>query len=1118
MAVLQSGATSALNLSVRRIFGVDGHFRVKLLRLEVVSRGGSGLYKGIHVSWKRASFQWPGKLNVQEFDVGRSSAPFARVEGLRYMGTGEDGRLTVARCSLYPARWKEIGAFKSGRRRKPPSPPDLAPLLKRTILIETLDIELPGSRMKGQLLLLSSSGNHGAPFRIDLHETVGQGSQLRSFLAEGKIRAQDAWCDVRMEGRAGRARGHFQWKGSGWVLEGQADFEAGSQWAITGWGRLPGVQSILLQNLKQGRRAGGIITEVHVDEYGAVKRAAAETMGGGLSLPFIVKKSGWQLSDTEVSLRYGVQAPNGGYENQCGNVNISGNLHKIEAGSRSSDTVNVNLELQEKGDFLATINVASRRSGAVQNLVDGLAQGRVENGSFTFSGMVESRFLSGFAAGRIAERSGKVRVKAGGMGGRLSAVCSWDSEQWRLKGTGRWKRKGSGTIPLPEGTWNLAFQASGKGGRPEKAVLNFGELRGQGLVQISLKDGAVHGRWQIPRIEGGGLWASDFAGTWDMELPDGTWTVARASGRLTLREARFGQVVVGDISAPFQCSNGRLRSKVSFQVPHYDGSGGFSLNTLLSNLKGVALHDAFLNLSRPAVKISGLSLMAVNSARGGFSMQASKASVEGITAGDLTGWIGKSEGSELAARLAGYSCGGSFDADLAQRGPDWRVLMGGKGIDLQEALSAVPAGDRPLGVKAGKGSFQLSLKVDGGSVSGKGTAELEDATFELPDDRHLVRTCSGKFSMAWDKGVFEAKSQGLTFEKGSVSARVELAGDARGGRLNFSIPDEKASAVQYAFFDFLPEYFGYGKLGGRAALSGVMTWGDRGDSLSLEADFREASFVSEDGALDIQGLNGAVPLVLRLKGQAEGVQGFSAPKSAEEFDRIFKNLNGVASGKVLSARRILFSVYDLEKPVCSVHTAHGTTVLVLKGGALFDGETRGRLRLSASTGGMQYSGQILVHHASLRKFCSESGNLTGFLSGAADASVTFSGDRVGLAGLKALARIAVDPLGGEPMVIGRDFLVKVGGQKMRTLFPSRLINYDKAALICGIDNGSLTIYDLELYHRANPLKALLRKDISFNLKIPPNSSISIFQLLDDIKALQSKAARVEQKISPAGSP
>jgi hypothetical protein len=142
---------------------------------------------------------------------------------------------------------------------------------------------------------------------------------------------------------------------------------------------------------------------------------------------------------------------------------------------------------------------------------------------------------------------------------------------------------------------------------------------------------------------------------------------------------------------------------------------------------------------------------------------------------------------------------------------------------------------------------------------------------------------------------------------------------------------------------------------------------------------------------------------------------------------------------------------------------------------------------------------------SLKAFCDESGALKGFITGTAHAGLTLGGDALGVSRAKALANVWVDPEGPEPLEISRDFLIKMGGEKIRSLLHSDILEYDQASLTCGLSGGILSVYELELSHRANPLKALMRKDVSFEVKVPQRNSISLEQLVKNIKNLEVKA-------------
>jgi hypothetical protein len=104
-----------------------------------------------------------------------------------------------------------------------------------------------------------------------------------------------------------------------------------------------------------------------------------------------------------------------------------------------------------------------------------------------------------------------------------------------------------------------------------------------------------------------------------------------------------------------------------------------------------------------------------------------------------------------------------------------------------------------------------------------------------------------------------------------------------------------------------------------------------------------------------------------------------------------------------------------------------------------------------------------------------------------------------------LGEIWVDPEGAEPKVISRDFLVKMGGERIRSLLHSNRLEYDKGAFKCGLSGGVLSVYELELQHEANPVKALVRKDVSFEVRVPQKNSISLDQLVKNIKNLEVQA-------------
>jgi hypothetical protein len=67
-----------------------------------------------------------------------------------------------------------------------------------------------------------------------------------------------------------------------------------------------------------------------------------------------------------------------------------------------------------------------------------------------------------------------------------------------------------------------------------------------------------------------------------------------------------------------------------------------------------------------------------------------------------------------------------------------------------------------------------------------------------------------------------------------------------------------------------------------------------------------------------------------------------------------------------------------------------------------------------------------------------------------------------------------------------------------------------------LDGGILSVYELELLHAANPVKALVRKDVSFEVRIPERNSISLDQIVKNIKNLEVRAGVGSTSILPRG--
>jgi len=624
-----------------------------------------------------------------------------------------------------------------------------------------------------------------------------------------------------------------------------------------------------------------------------------------------------------------------------------------------------------------------------------------------------------------------------------------------------------------------------------------GRLQGTG-AGIGLA--AQWGRAEGVRFSGSSAWAR-----WDKEPSE------------TRFEGRIQSLTAGDLRLEELGFSGRqegavLRILTRASLPSLDGSAETGWTIPLAAPAKAALTEGTASLMGGQLQASGIRAGAFfQDPDRWFQWSASAATVAGEALTDLKGDCGAAPAGGFVGRGSASGLGGTLLFTV-------RPEEGNRALRVEaSALDAVAVGsflrrfqELPFGLQEGKVAAEVEAPLAAFGPGWRAQVHPSGVTLRVPDDRHRFRNVEGTLAVEALASGVRVRSEGLTLEGGHVPVSLEGEVGAGTGALRFVIPALPAKEVQNALFDFLPEFVGYGQVSGGLGLEGEYRAAGEAPGFRVRARFEGGAFASEDKSLVLEGLEGALALTVGTGGGGPALPGFRAPERGAVGPVLGDLSRPLEGGESLRIGAIAFSVYGLSQVRLSSQAGpDGITHLRLVEGTLWDGPARADVGLAIGSADIRYAGQLVMDHASLREFCRESEGLTGFLGGRFSGSLTFRGDRMGLGALKALADVAVDPAGDEPLVLGRDFLVKVGGAPMKKLVTRRFQEYDRASLKVGIRGGALTVQDLVLSHEADPLKALMRKDLSFELRVPLNNSISLYNLLDLIKGIGERSAKVE---------
>ncbi|MGC8722514.1 MAG: hypothetical protein ACP5VF_01395 [Acidobacteriota bacterium] len=726
-------------------------------------------------------------------------------------------------------------------------------------------------------------------------------------------------------------------------------------------------------------------------------------------------------------------------------------------------------------------------------------------GSLTLRwGKLGADFRSIFTSGKLS-LSGTLQ----GPSGSMDLEGEARGKAWTLRGQGAWRGMG-GAWPMPEGGLVGTLSASGEGTSLRTLDL---DAKGGGSWRFRSEEGAWSAdvsagqlRGSKLSLEGVQVKVAGEGGRWW-----GTMKVARAEG--------WGKELK-DLALSGRGREGRADADFSAGLPFLEGQARGSLR--LEDLGGAVragISQANLSLFGGQFVVKGLEAPFTPLAARQGDWRCEGISLRSEQLGAAKGaWKIDPAVSSYGLEAAGTHWGGPWQATVESvAGSAPRVSIRLKDVEAKPMADFLRATvPMPFSVAGGRADVEGDADLGESPPAIKGRLTVRDSTLQFGSPDRTLRKLSGLMLMDYGKNGFALRTEGASLEGGKLPVKAEAQSVGGGLRLQFSVPRVAAAELQNAFFDFLPEYLGYGTVEGQGAVSGSLDLTGSQPILRCDLELNGASFLSEDKSLKVAGMEGRLPMEVILGKDTLAIPGFQQRGSADLGEGARALGLPLPGGEALSIRRIRYSVFHADDLELSSSTRQGLMDLRATKGKLWDGELQGEARLSLSEAGIRYAGQILLDRASLKAFCSQSGSLAGDLSGDLDGSLTFGGEGLGLSRIRALGDLWVDPRGAEPMLIGRDFLVRIGGERIRSLTHSSTLPYDQASLRCGLDGGELSFYRLVLLHEANPLKAILRQDFSYEVRIPRGNTISIWQLINHIKALKSSAPETKIQGPTAG--
>jgi len=1100
LGLFQEGAGWAASAWLGRWLGTRPPIHVHLLTLSISSPEGSGFFRGVGVRWSGVRVDLWGRLSTDEAELGPVKAPLLSLKDLRLRNLWGLPTGAAAKIAARPfaAGWASLGRGAGNSQ-------GWILNLPLNLQIEDLRIESPAGPWHGNGWVGGRRGGgegawaarlSGAAGVLDLSgEWSPAGGSVGLLLLSGGRTLAIGRCGWTPDQISTDLEG---WpNGQSWGVEGRLVRGGEAQFALWNPGSLEG---------------GGVACAV-VALGGAPGSPGSwiRYLAGELRLASPTAKGMGRIHAPILTLDC-LSTP---HETQPSSTCISAALHGLWPNSRGGAPMplRANVEwLETKGSawslgFSADVGLAGKAPPlGSPRLAGWLAPGvgGYPVGSLTLRwGKLGAGFRSAFDAGKLS-LTGRLRAPSGSMEMEGEAR----GKVWSLRGRGAWRGTG-GSWPVPVGGLAGTLSASGEG--TTLHTLDLAAEGGGGAWRFRNQEGAWSAEISGGRLRGSALSlegvrvkAAGQGGRWR-----GTLKVARAEA--------WGKELK-DLSLSGSGREERADADFSVGLPFLDGEAGGSLH--LEDLGGevrAGLRQANLSLFGGQLAVKGLvaPLAPLTARQGDWRCEGISLRSEPLGAAEGK-WKINTTASGYGLEAAGTHWGGPWQATVKSEGGSApRVLIRLKDVEAKPMAdflrATVPV---PFSVAGGRADVEGDADLEESPPAIKGRLTVRDCTLEFGSPDRTLRKLSGLVLIDYGKEGLALHTEGASLEGGKLPVKAEAQSAGRGLRLQFSVPGVAAAELQNAFFDFLPEYLGYGTVEGEGAVTGSFDLTGSQPVLRCDLALKGASFLSEDKSLKVTGMEGRLPLELLLGQDTFAIPGFQQRGGADLGEGVRALSQPLPEGETLRIRRIRYSVFHADDLELSSNARQGLMDLRATRGKLWKGELKGEARLALNEAGLRYAGQILLDQVSLKAFCSQSGSLAGDLSGDLNGSLTFGGEGLGLSRVRALGDLWVDPRGAEPMLIGRDFLVRIGGERIRSLTHSATLPYDQASLRCGLDAGQLSFYQLVLVHEANPLKAIFRRDFSYEVRIPQGNTISIWRLIHHIKALETSAPEAKVQ-SPA---
>ncbi|WP_173201503.1 AsmA family protein [Geobacter sp. SVR] len=341
----------------------------------------------------------------------------------------------------------------------------------------------------------------------------------------------------------------------------------------------------------------------------------------------------------------------------------------------------------------------------------------------------------------------------------------------------------------------------------------------------------------------------------------------------------------------------------------------------------------------------------------------------------------------------------------------------------------------------------------------------------------LTITGSGGRTVVANAGIEltgNTKGQRLELERALATAGETLRLQAGGvltdplsrqrqGRFFFSMPRTLLTGIIDPFANVLPRILQEAEAEGWIAADGTLELHDGRPALNGALHLNGVRLAAPAQKVSVTGVEGTLPFSLEPAGGAAGKPTGNPDFSRENYSRLLAGLRATPPAQGVRIARITAGALAMDNVELSTSSAGGLVRVDLLGASFYGGSILGRGMLAMDRG-LTYRGDFLINGFSLKRLCREFPGIDGYISGLVDGIVGLSGKGSDKAAWTGFLHLWAREEGDERMLISKEFLQRLSGQKLSGFFFRDDRPYDRAEIRASLKEGFLSFDALDILH------------------------------------------------------